>query len=76
LPGKRLNARDRREEPDVTLSLEKAAQYMGEPVESFRRRLEYRKALLSRPGERRLRYSRVVLDSIRRDRLASNTVAH
>jgi hypothetical protein len=31
---------------------------MGEPVETFRRRLDYRKALLTRPGERRLRYSR------------------
>lgn len=48
---------------------------MGEPPETFRRRLEYRKALLSRPGERRLRYSRAGLERIRRDRLAFHAVA-
>ena len=40
------------------LSLKEAAEYMGEPVSTFRRRREYRKAKVSRPGERRLRYSR------------------
>ena len=54
---------------DEPLDLPAAAAFMGEPSETFRRRLEYRKALLSRPGERRLRYSRAELERIRRDRL-------
>jgi hypothetical protein len=49
---------------------------MGERPETFRRRLDYRRALISRPGERRLRYSRMELERIRRDRIASNAVAH
>lgn len=60
------------QEPDVALGLREAATLFGEPVETFRRRLEYRKALLTRPGERRLRYSRAELERIRRDRLAGN----
>jgi len=58
--------------PDVALGLREAAALFGEPIETFRRRLEYRKALLTRPGERRLRYSRVELERIRQDRLAGN----
>jgi hypothetical protein len=61
---------------DEALGLAKAAAFMGEPPETFRRRLDYRKALISRPGERRLRYSRAKLDRIRADRLAANAVAH
>jgi hypothetical protein len=57
---------------DDALSLVDAAGFLGEPVETFRRRLDYRKALLRRPGERRLRYSRAVLERIRQDRLAAN----
>ncbi len=57
---------------DETLSAEQAAAFLGEPLETFRRRLDYRKALLRRPGERRLRYSRAELERIRRDRLAGN----
>lgn len=59
---------------DDALSLKSAAAFMGEPSETFRRRLDYRKALLTRPGERRLRYSLSALDRIKRDRLASNSV--
>jgi hypothetical protein len=59
-------------EADTAMSLPEAAALMGEPVSTFRRRLDYRKALLTRPGERRLRYSRVALDRIKRDRLATN----
>jgi hypothetical protein len=58
---------------DETFSLGEAAAFMGEPPETFRRRLDYRKALVSMPGERRLRYSRAELDRIKRDRLASNS---
>jgi hypothetical protein len=56
--------------PDETFSLAQAAAHLGEPPETFRRRLDYRKARVSRPGERRLRYSRAELDRIQRDRLA------
>lgn len=58
--------------PDEALTLPAAAALLGEPVETFRRRLDYRKALLRRPGERRLRYSRAALERILRDRLAAN----
>jgi hypothetical protein len=58
---------------DDALGLAAAAAFMGEPEETFRRRLDYRKALLSKPKERRLRYSRAVLERIRCDRLASNS---
>jgi hypothetical protein len=61
-------------EPDVVLSLEEAAAFMGEPASTFRRRPEYLKALISRPGERRKRYSRVELERIKADRLAANGV--
>jgi hypothetical protein len=57
---------------DEALGLALAAAFMGEPPETFRRRLDYRKALISKPGERRLRYSRAVLDRIKRDRLAAH----
>jgi hypothetical protein len=57
---------------DKGLGLAEAAALMGEPKETFRRRLEYRKALLTRPRERRLRYSRAALDQIMRDRLAAH----
>lgn len=57
---------------DETLDLKAAAAVMGERPETFRRRLDYRKALLSRPGELRLRFSRAGLERIRRDRLAGN----
>ncbi len=57
---------------DNALSLAEAARFLGEPVETFRRRLDYRKALLTRTHERRLRYDRAELERIRRDRLAGN----
>jgi hypothetical protein len=60
---------------DATLDLSGAAAYMGEPKETFRRRLDYRKAIVSREGERRLRYSRAALDRIKADRLAASAVA-
>jgi hypothetical protein len=60
------------QEADEALALPAAAALLGEPVETFRRRLDYRKALLRLPGERRLRYSRAVLERILRDRLAAN----
>lgn len=63
-----------REEATRALDLGEAAAMFGEPIETFRRRLEYRKALLTRPGERRLRYSRDVLERIRKDRLAGNVL--
>ncbi|MDQ5871813.1 MAG: hypothetical protein M3547_06350 [Acidobacteriota bacterium] len=58
--------------PDAALSLAEAAAFVGEPVESFRRRHDYRRALLTRPGERRLRFSRTALERVLRDRLAGN----
>ena len=57
---------------DRTISLYEAAAMMGEPPETFRRRLEYRKAQVSRPGELRLRFSAAEVERIRRDRLAGN----
>jgi hypothetical protein len=57
---------------DEALTLPAAAALLGEPVETFRRRLDYRKALLRLPGERRLRYSRTVLERILKDRVAAN----
>jgi len=60
------------EPKDETLDLAAAAALVGEPVSTFRRRLEYRKALVSRPGERRLRYSRAELERVRRDRLGAS----
>jgi hypothetical protein len=54
------------------LLLPAAAAFMGEPVSTFRRRGEYQKALVSRPTERRRRYSRHVLERIKRDRLEAS----
>jgi hypothetical protein len=61
------------ERPDETLTLAQAATLVGEPSETFRRRLEYRKALISRPGEHRHRYSSRALQRILADRLATNS---
>lgn len=58
---------------DSVIGLPEAASLMGEPVSTFRRRPEYEKAKVSRPGERRLRYSRVAVERILRDRLGSST---
>ncbi len=57
---------------DDVLSLPDAAKLLGEPASTFRRRLEYHKALISRPTERRRRYSRAVLEQIKRTRLEVN----
>ena len=54
---------------DEVIGLEEAARLMGEPASTFRRRPEFLKARISRPGERRLRYSRAELERIKRDRL-------
>jgi hypothetical protein len=62
------------EPSDEVFGVAEAAAFMGEPVETFRRRFEYRKALLTRPRERRLRYSRIELERIRQDRLAARAV--
>jgi hypothetical protein len=43
--------------PDQALTLLEAAKMLGERPETVRRRLEYRKALIRRVGERNLRYS-------------------
>ena len=59
---------------DRVLGLAEAAAFMGEPPSTFRRRPEYLKALVSRPTERRRRYSRAALDRIKADRLASNVL--
>jgi len=61
---------------DEALGVAEAARFMGEPVETFRRRLDYRKALISKSKERRLRYSRAELERIKLDRLAVNAVLH
>lgn len=61
-------ARPAAAKPDQVLTLYEAAAFMGEPAETFRRRLEYRKAVVSRPGELRLRFSRRGLDRILADR--------
>jgi len=60
------------EEPDAVLPLKEAAAFMGEPVSTFRRRPEYCKALISRPTERRRRYSRAALERIKQDRLETS----
>lgn len=69
-----ITAREAPGEPDAVFSLDEAAAFMGEPASTFRRRPEYGKALVSRPTERRRRYSRVALDRIRSDRLEANRV--
>jgi len=58
---------------DEVLTLGQAAALLGEPERTVRARLEYRKALVSRPREHRLRFSRRELERIRRDRLAGNS---
>ena len=62
----------REPEEDLALGVREAAAMFGEPVETFRRRLEFRKALIRRPGEKKLRYSLRELERIRGDRLAGN----
>jgi hypothetical protein len=57
-------------EPDRVLSLEEAAAHVGEPASTFRQRPCYRRALVSGPTQKRLRFSRRALDLISRDRLA------
>lgn len=69
--GAALSDALRPEIPDQVLDLEAAALFMGEPPQTFRRRPEYLKACIRRPGERRLRYSRAELERIKADRLAS-----
>jgi hypothetical protein len=59
---------------DAVLSLPEAASYMGEPVSTFRRRPDYLRALVSKPTERRRRYSRVELERIKRGRLEAAAV--
>jgi len=69
--------REQPEEPDTVLSLAEAARFVGEPASTFRRRLEYRKALVSRPTERRKRYSRAALERLKQERLkASAMLSH
>jgi hypothetical protein len=57
----------------LALGLEAAAASFGEAPSTFRQRLEYGKALVSQPGERRLRYSRAALERILGDRLAESS---
>ncbi len=57
---------------DAVLSLKEAALFMGEPAGTFRRRPDYVRALVSRPTERRLRYSRAALVKIKRGRLEAS----
>jgi hypothetical protein len=64
----------RPESTDEALTLKEAAKLFGESPHTFRQRLEFRKALISRVGERRLRYSRAELERIKRDRIAANAV--
>jgi hypothetical protein len=65
-----LRVVERPEEADQALGLKEAADRVGEPVSTFRQRGCYRRALVSGPGERRLRFSARALDRIARDRLA------
>lgn len=65
-------ARPPAEAADAVLLLPEAAAFMGECTSTFRRRVEYAKALVSRPTERRRRYSRAALERIRQDRLAAS----
>jgi hypothetical protein len=58
------------QEPDRILTLAEAASHVGEPISTFRRRLVYRKALVSAPREKRLRFSLAALDEILTNRLA------
>jgi hypothetical protein len=54
------------------IGLADAAKLAGEPSETFRKRPEFLKARISRPGEHRLRYSKRVVERIIADRLESN----
>jgi hypothetical protein len=58
------------ETSDQILDLKAAAAFMGEVPAVFLRRPEYLKASIRRPGERKHRFSRNVLERIIRDRLA------
>jgi hypothetical protein len=69
-----LRDAERPEEPDRVLSLSEAAAHVGEPVSTFRQRACYRRALVSGPHERRLRFSSRALDQIKADRLGLNAV--
>jgi hypothetical protein len=66
-----LRDAEKPDDPDRILSLAEAAAHLGERVSTFRQRSCYRRALVSGPHERRLRFSRVALDRIAADRLAS-----
>ncbi len=57
-------------EPDQVLTLEQAAERVREPAETVRRRPEYLKARVSRPGARRIRFSSRALDAIMADTAA------
>jgi hypothetical protein len=65
-----LRDAEKREELDRVMSLAEAAAHAGDPVSTFRQRACYRRALVSGPHERRLRFSRRVLDEILSNRLA------
>jgi hypothetical protein len=58
--------------PDEVLGLDDAAKLMNEPAGTFRQRPCYRRALVSGPRERRLRFSRRALERIKADRLRAN----
>jgi hypothetical protein len=64
------------EPADEVLNQVEAAELVGEPVSTFRRRPLYRKALVSAPGERRPRYSRKALLKLLDSRLAQNATAN
>jgi len=67
--GRALEEAVEPEPADAVLSLPEASVYMGEPVSTFRRRPDYLRALVSKPTERRRRYSRAELERIKHDRL-------
>jgi hypothetical protein len=56
------------DEPDRVLTLDEAAAHVGEPPSTFRQRLCYRRAQVSGPRQRRLRFSQRTLDRILQDR--------
>jgi hypothetical protein len=66
-----LEAVQQPDDADEILDLAAAARHVGEPASTFRQRPCYRRALVSGTTERRLRYSRLELDRILRDRLAA-----
>ena len=65
-----LEGAQKPEESDRVLTLAEAAAHVHEPANTFRQRPCYRRALVSGPTERRLRFSMRTLDGITRDRLA------